>query len=214
MPYLGGRATRSYNSRSSGRLRHNRPGECLVKLYTGKGDSGFTTLFGGGRVRKDDPRLRACGTADELNAVIGWAALACADSELIQRLKHVQEDLFRLGAELAAPAGAPGAESDVPRVNAEQIARIERWIDEASEAVPEIRAFILPGGSEAACRLHIARTVCRRAERLVVALVATGGVRGEVLAYLNRLGDLLFAWARRANYLAGVKDEAWTRTTP
>jgi len=185
-----------------------------VKLYTGKGDSGFTALFGGRRVRKDDLRVQAYGTADELNAVIGWAALACADSELIRRLKHVQDDLFHLGAELDAPAEAAGAGSDVPRVNAEQIARLERWIDEASEAVPAIRAFILPGGSEAACRLHIARTVCRRAERLVVDLVASAGVRGEVLAYLNRLGDLLFAWARRVNYLAGVKDEAWTRTTP
>jgi cob(I)alamin adenosyltransferase len=185
-----------------------------VKLYTRKGDDGFTALFGGQHVRKDDPRVCAYGTVDELCAVLGWAAAGCTDETLAQHLKHVQADLFRVGAELASPAAQGATGPKVPVIHAEQIERIERWIDEACAVVPEIKTFILPGGCEAACRLHIARAVCRRAERLIVDLVVSAGVRGEVLAYLNRLGDVLFAWARWANYLGGVKDEAWTRETP
>lgn len=182
-----------------------------VKLYTRKGDAGYTLFFGGQRVRKDDPRVQAYGTVDELNAVLGLAATACSNATLAARIQDVQGDLFCIGAELATPPEPAQTPAKIPTVNAEQTARIERWIDEVSATLPEIKTFILPCGSEAACRLHVARTVCRRTERMVVDLVASGNVRPEVSAYLNRLSDLLFAWARWANRLGGITETTWKR---
>jgi cob(I)alamin adenosyltransferase len=180
-----------------------------MKLYTRKGDGGSTWLFDGREVRKDDPRVVAYGTMDELNAVLGWAACACGDAGLTDRLVAVQRDLFRIGADLATPSDDAAVRAALPVLEANRIGQIERWIDESTNATPPLRAFILPGGSEAAGRLHIARTVCRRAEREVVHLASVTAVNPDVLRYLNRLGDLLFAWARLANAAAGVADVPW-----
>jgi cob(I)alamin adenosyltransferase len=178
-----------------------------MRLYTRTGDAGETSLFDGTRVAKDDPRCAAYGEVDELNAVLGWCRCADTAGWLAGPLQQIQADLFVVGAELATPPGK--ASGKVPTVTGEHIERLEGWIDAACAAAPPLRHFILPGGSELAARLHIARTVCRRAERLVVSLSRAASVRGEVIIYLNRLSDLLFAWARQANATAGCPDIEW-----
>ncbi len=184
-----------------------------MKLYTRKGDRGYTSLFGGRAVRKDDPRVDAYGTVDELNAVIGWAAAACEVRTVRARLIAIQRELFRIGAALATAPAPPASISRSCGVGPRQVRRLERWIDEAWEGLPPLNRFILPGGSEGAARLHIARTVCRRAERLVVEPVVGDAGARNILVYLNRLGDLLFAWARLVNYLGGVADVTWQGST-
>lgn len=182
-------------------------------LYTRTGDSGDTGLFGGSRVRKDDPRVWAYGEADELNAWVG-VAIASANERLPaceairERLTAIQNELFSLGAELATPPETAG-QPKTPTVSAAMCKRLESWIDEASAAVEPLRAFVLPGGDELAARLHVCRTVCRRAERAIVTLARASDVRPDVLIYVNRLSDLFFAWARLANRLAGVDDVPW-----
>jgi cob(I)alamin adenosyltransferase len=185
-----------------------------LRLYTRTGDDGTTSLFDGQRVPKDDPRVEACGALDELNAHLGAAAAAVrragvgpAWEALAGKIEQVQAELFTLGAEVATPAGS-GREAQVPHCRAEHAARLESWIDEATAATGELRSFILPGGSDAACQLHVCRTVSRRAERRLVALAAANP---QAIIYLNRLSDLLFAWARYANHLAGVADVPWVR---
>lgn len=185
-----------------------------MKLYTRAGDEGFTSLFDGQRVRKDDPRVEAYGTVDELNSLLGACRAACEDDRLAQRIAAVQDHLFRIGADLATPTTASNLRPKVPVVQTELIAELERWIDEAVQASPPLKTFILPGGTELATRLHVARTTCRRAERRVVELVVDHRASEQVLVYLNRLGDLLFAWARWANHLAGVPDTPWTTNEP
>jgi cob(I)alamin adenosyltransferase len=178
-----------------------------MKLYTKTGDDGTTGLFGGGRVPKASARVDAYGTVDETNAVIGVARATPLPPAIDSVLERVQEDLFTLGAELAC---VPGKESKLHMalLGESDIQRLETAIDEADAACEPLKSFVLPGGSPQAAALHLARTVCRRAERSTL-LVDDGPVRREVLVYLNRLSDLLFALARRANVLAAVPDVPW-----
>jgi cob(I)alamin adenosyltransferase len=174
-----------------------------MKLYTGAGDDGSTGLFGGQRVSKTDLRVEAYGSVDELNSSLGLAAVS-AGSGLRERLYGVQEHLFQLGAELASPSP-----SQTDPIDPVATAELERLMDSLDEQLPPLQRFILPGGSDTAARLHVARTVCRRAERRVAALHAEREVGQQPLVYLNRLGDLLFALARWANQQAGVADVEW-----
>ena len=184
-----------------------------MKIYTRRGDEGETSLFGGVRVSKSDERVEAYGTVDELNAGVGLAmALDDGEGHLdADRLKRVQDDLFAVGARLAAAEPEKALEKgSIPELPASRIADLERWIDELDEGLPSLDAFLLPGGSPAASQLHVARTVCRRAERTVVRLARERpGLREVVLPYLNRLSDLLFTLARAANRRAGVAETEW-----
>jgi cob(I)alamin adenosyltransferase len=199
--------------------------QITMKLYTKTGDDGTTGLFGGARVPKASPRVDAYGTVDETNATVGLARAAPLDPAIDVVLARVQEDLFTLGAELAC---APGREAKLGMalIGAADIERLEHAIDEADAACPPLKSFVLPGGTPQAAALHLARTVCRRAERAVLALLAepaepgegpAGGeghdagepARREIVVYLNRLSDLLFALARRANGIANVPDVPW-----
>lgn len=180
-----------------------------MKVYTKTGDDGSTGLFGGQRVSKADPRIECYGTVDELNAAIGSAA-AAADAELRARLLVVQSDLFDIGAHLATPPVDAAATRALPPLEPGMFERLERQIDAADATLAPLKNFILPGGSEAACRLHVARTICRRAERAVVEFAQLHKTSPIVITYLNRLSDWLFVEARLANHLAGVADIAWT----
>ncbi len=179
-----------------------------MKIYTRTGDSGDTGLFGGGRVRKSSARVTAYGEVDELNAALGWALTQASDAELRSRLTTVQADLFAIGASLATPPGAKAA-AHVPPLPDGRPAEFERWMDEAEEELAPLRSFILPGGAAAGAALHVARTVCRRAERAIVRLAEKEEVAPELLVYLNRLSDLLFEFARVANHRAGAPETPW-----
>lgn len=186
-----------------------------MKIYTRKGDRGETSLFGGGRVPKDHRRVEAYGTVDELNSVLGQALTLVTDDAVRRRLGAVQHDLFALGAELSAPPPADGRRRpETPGVPSGRVDEMEAWIDEAHEELAPLRAFVLPGGASAAAALHVARTVCRRAERAVTPLVREGGVDPEIVRYLNRLSDTLFAFARLENLRAGVDDVEWRKAEP
>ena len=175
----------------------------LNRIYTRTGDDGTTGLADGSRRAKHDPRFEAVGAVDEANSVIGWAILALADAADLVR---IQNDLFDLGADLATP-GAEFEPSDmVLRIVPEQVAGLEQRIDTANESLETLRSFILPGGSEPAARLHIARTAVRRAERAMTALAAAEPVNPAALAYINRLSDYLFVLARVVN---GGMDPLW-----
>lgn len=176
-----------------------------MKLYTKHGDDGSTGLIGGKRVPKNDPRVAAYGDVDETNAAIGVVIAGCNDDETVATLNRIQGELFVLGAELATPTG----EKPNLRVGESQVKQLEQWIDAASAEVAPLRNFILPGGTTTAANLHLARTVCRRAERAVVALSQTQPVGQWAIIYLNRLSDLLFALARQANKRASVEDIPW-----
>lgn len=179
-----------------------------MKIYTRTGDDGSTGLFSGGRVPKTHLRVEAYGTVDELNAHLGVARAAGASPQGDTWLKTVQEQLFHLGADLATP---PDAQSEwVVRVQPEQVEWLEGVIDEMTGALPELKQFVLPGGCRTAAQLHIARTVCRRAERLVVALMEDENVGQHVLPYLNRLSDWLFTLARWENLQAGIAEDRWS----
>jgi cob(I)alamin adenosyltransferase len=185
----------------------------MSKLYTRTGDDGTTGLFSGERVGKDHPRIAAYGTIDELNACVGLAVTACdparpVHERFIAILGAVQSRLFDLGADLATPTGAKH-ESKVERITPEHVSHAEAVIDEIDGANPPLRHFVLPGGTELAARLHLARTVCRRAERLMIALGRDESINDQAVIYVNRLSDLLFAMARRANADAGVPDVEW-----
>jgi cob(I)alamin adenosyltransferase len=178
-----------------------------VKIYTRTGDDGTTGLFGGGRVRKASARVEAYGTVDELNATLGIARAARLDDQTEAVLARVQVDLFTVGAELACVPGRE-AKLSMPLTSPTDATRLEHAIDAASETLPPLTSFVLPGGSAQAAALHLARTVCRRAERDVLAL-DDAPARTDVVIYLNRLSDLLFVLARRANMVAGVADVPW-----
>ena len=182
----------------------------MSKLYTRSGDDGSTGLFGGDRVDKDHPRVEAYGTVDELNATVGLAAAACdpAHTAFAQRLAAIQSRLFDIGADLATPLESRH-EVHIHRIDAADVAELERWIDEIDEQNEPMRQFILPGGTDLAARLHVARTTCRRCERRLVGLAREHSIGGATLVYLNRLSDLLFAMARLANRDAGVADVPW-----
>src|SRR5580704_10643992 len=179
-----------------------------MKLYTKTGDDGTTGLFGGGRVPKASTRVEAYGTVDETNATLGVARATRLDQSIDAVLAPIQEDLFTLGAELACVPGKEGKLGMRP-LGAADITRLERAIDGADGACAPLKSFVLPGGSAQAAALHVARTVCRRAERAVLA-IDDAPVRGDLVVYLNRLSDLLFALARWANVLAAVPDVPWT----
>jgi cob(I)alamin adenosyltransferase len=169
----------------------------LTRIYTRAGDEGQTSLGHGKRVPKTDPRIEAYGTVDELNAVVGFALAAPElPEEFRPWLRQAQNDLFDLGADLCVPAGG---ERERLRVTPEQVERLEELCDRANEPLEPLKSFVLPGGGEAAVRLHLARTVCRRAERRAVALSESEEINPTALAYLNRLSDLLFILARAAS---------------
>lgn len=178
-----------------------------MKLYTKGGDDGSTALFGGARVPKNNLRVAAYGDVDETNAAIGLALAAGPDPDpdTAAALRHIQSDLFILGGELATPAD----KSPHVQLADAHIAQLERWIDEACAETPPLQNFVLPGGAPAAAALHLARTVCRRAERALVTLAQREPVRPAAVIYLNRLSDLLFALARRANHRQNVADIPW-----
>lgn len=181
-----------------------------MKIYTRKGDRGRTALFGGGRVPKDDLRVEAYGTVDELNSVLGRALLSVEDEDVRERLARIQQDLFAVGAVLATPSNEDGRPPPrVPDLPADRVPEMEDWIDEASEELEPLKNFILPGGGPGGAELHVARTVCRRAERRVVALAAESEVEEDAIRYLNRLSDLLFVFARLENDRAGGGDVIW-----
>lgn len=177
-----------------------------MKIYTRTGDHGQTSLFGGARVPKSDARIEAYGTVDELSSFIGVARASNVPSTTDAELHHVQMDLFEIGAHLASPGT-----SRFPGVDASRIEALERAIDTMESALTPLKTFILPGGALAAAQLHVARVVCRRAERLVVALQDDNVATISSIAYLNRLSDYLFVAARFANHEAGVEDVPWVR---
>ncbi len=180
-----------------------------MKIYTKTGDAGETGLFGGARVRKSDTRVEAYGEVDELNASIGAARAIVEDPEIDGELASIQDELFRVGAELATPADARARPPVAPPDPAAWTARLERAMDAWDAVLPPLRRFVLPGGTRTAASLHLARCVCRRAERRVVALAAEASVDPAVLAYLNRLSDFLFVAARVANARARKEELLW-----
>ncbi|HEY8393762.1 MAG TPA: cob(I)yrinic acid a,c-diamide adenosyltransferase [Thermaerobacter sp.] len=181
-----------------------------MKIYTRTGDAGQTSLFGGRRVGKDNPRVQAYGAVDELNAVLGLAIAHLGQEEPAALLRRLQDDLFQIGADLATPDDPNRPAGSQPaRVGDDRVEELERAIDRYDADLPPLRQFILPGGTVAGATLHLARTVARRAERCAVALAAREPVNPAVLRYLNRLSDLLFVLARWVNHRAGVADIPW-----
>jgi len=181
-----------------------------MKIYTKTGDSGDTSLLGGGRVSKDALRVAAYGEVDELNATIG-VGLAAAPADFERALlEGIQQDLFAVGGRLASPE--PDRSPSTARktvIPPDRVVELERAIDRIDALLPPLKAFILPGGAPKAAHLHHARTVCRRAERAIVALHRADHVPAEILSYVNRLSDLLFMLARLANHDAGIADRTW-----
>jgi cob(I)alamin adenosyltransferase len=183
----------------------------LDRIYTKTGDEGQTSLGDGRRVSKTDRRVVAYGSVDELNAVIGVVHATGVHESVIEslaiRLRHVQNDLFDIGADLCMPESSERS-AQALRVTASQVATLERWIDEATATLEPLKSFVIPGGNLAAAHLHHARTVCRRAEIEVLRLAEVERINPQVLIYLNRLSDLLFVWARLCNN--GDSDVLWT----
>ena len=195
---------------------YNEPRLALNRIYTRRGDSGETGLVGGQRVAKDHLRIESYGTVDELNALIGIATVSAA--ELVEHdpriallgaiLRRVQHELFNLGSILATMP--EDVHPKQPRVTSAEIQQLEQEIDAMNEDLPPLRSFVLPGGMRLNAELHIARTVCRRAERITVALARVESVPEEVIRYLNRLSDALFVWSRWANFVVGIPEVLWS----
>ncbi len=181
------------------------------KLYTRSGDTGLTGLFGGGRVPKDHPRVAAYGDVDELNSAIGVAIAFLTDQRLITELTSIQNELFNIGSELASEtAGEKAAAFGQMFTDPDRkITALETLTDELDASLPQLETFILPSGSQAGALLHLCRTVCRRAERSVVTLGHQEPVNPDLLRYLNRLSDLLFALARYVNAADGKPETSW-----
>ena len=181
-----------------------------MKIYTKTGDAGETGLFAGARVRKDDARIEAYGTVDELNAAVGVVRCETLPPEIEQTLERVQSELFSVGAELATPQPQ---KHGLAIIDEPHIALLERAIDNLEAGLPPLRNFILPGGSRAGALLHVARGICRRAERRVVTLAHAPGneISLHIIRYLNRLGDYLFVAARFANVEAGAGEVSWQK---
>lgn len=182
-----------------------------MKIYTKGGDAGQTSLFGGERVSKSAPRVRAYGEVDELNSVLGVAGSEIDHDDLQAMLRAIQSSLFDLGGELATPARDAKAErgKGAARISDRDVAELEGWIDALSTELAPLRNFILPGGVKGAALLHLARTVCRRAEREVIALGEVEAVAAVLIRYLNRLSDLIFVMARVMNRRADVAEPQW-----
>ena len=177
----------------------------LTKIYTRGGDAGETSLGDGSRVSKLDARITAFGTVDELNAAIGVVLAGSCPPEAAGLLARVQNELFDLGADLSVPLEREGR----LRVTQDQVDRLERDCDDVNAELPELRSFVLPGGSETAAHLQVARTICRRAERETLAASQAHAISPLALVYLNRLSDLLFILARAVNAAAGVEEPLW-----
>jgi cob(I)alamin adenosyltransferase len=181
-----------------------------MKIYTRTGDSGSTGLFGGPRVSKDDDRIEAYGTVDELNAALGVARAALSDKKIDAQLDQIQHELFSIGAELATP---DPDQHNLRIIGETHVATLENWIDEHQKTVPELKHFILPTGNAAAAALHLARGICRRAERRTVTLVRRHevSISEDLIIYLNRLSDLLFVLSRAVNHSQGIPEVQWIR---
>src|SRR5579862_832541 len=191
------------------------PRLAINRVYTRQGDAGETALAGGQRVPKDSPRIEAYGTVDELNAFIGLACVTCSEEtsralrlgKLVDILRRVQHELFNLGSQLSTlPQDLHPKQARITPVEIEQL---EREIDSMNEELPALRSFVLPGGTRLNAELHAARTICRRAERLTVALARTEETPPEAIRYLNRLSDALFVWSRWASHVMGVPEVLW-----
>ena len=180
----------------------------MLKIYTKTGDNGETGLFDGTRVTKADPRVAAYGDVDELSAWLGLVRSASTDDQFEGMLEQIQRDLFGLGARLADPASRIAARVTKAAITVNDIARLEEWIDLLEAELPPLRRFILAGGSAAGAALHVARTICRRAERSMVGL-GPNAFENDLLVYMNRLSDLLFVMARAANGRAGATETEW-----
>jgi cob(I)alamin adenosyltransferase len=181
-----------------------------MKIYTRTGDGGDTGLFGGGRVPKSHPRVAAYGDVDELNSVLGVVRATPPSNWFDQLLESIQRDLFSLGGQLATPDPSLVAKAIAKAaLSTERVGELEQVIDQSDRELPPLRAFILPGGTPKAAALHLARTVCRRAERSVVGLSQETSVPQLFVTYLNRLSDLLFTLARLANHQSGGADVTW-----
>jgi cob(I)alamin adenosyltransferase len=186
----------------------DKPRLAINRVYTRRGDSGQTSLAGGQRLPKNDLRIEAYGTVDELNSFIGLARESARElPELDRILRRVQHELFNLGSILATlPEDVHPKQARITATESEQL---EREIDRMNEGLPALRSFVLPGGSRLNAELHICRTICRRAERVCVALAATTEVDEAILKYLNRLSDALFVWSRWASQQLGVAETLW-----
>lgn len=188
------------------------PRLALNRIYTKRGDAGETSLAGGQTVRKDDLRIDAYGTVDELNASMGLACLSCMEAggelrALATILRRVQHELFNLGSILATKP--EDVHPKQARVTDAEVEQLEREIDTVNAGLAPLRSFVLPGGTRLNAELHVARTVCRRAERLLVALARREEVPTVTIRYLNRLSDALFVWSRWANHVLGVAEVLW-----
>ncbi len=191
------------------------PRLALNRIYTRRGDRGETSLAGGRRVGKDSLRIECYGTVDELNALVGLACVTAGElgqghprlNGLAAILLRVQHELFNLGSNLATPGGEPPAGR--PRITPVEIEQLEREIDDANQDLPALRSFVLPGGCRLNAELHTCRTVCRRAERLLVRLAREEEVSAEAIGYLNRLSDAFFVWSRWVNRTLGLPEVLW-----
>lgn len=180
----------------------------ITKVYTRTGDDGTTALGGGQRVPKDAARIEAYGTVDELNSALGAALAGGLDARVAGDLRRIQNELFHLGSDLCYTEDDK-ARKAVPRIEEKHVAALERAIDALSEGLPPLQNFVLPGGAPGAAALHVARTVCRRAERRVVSLAREEAVNPAAVKYLNRLSDLLFVMSRWENKARGVAEPTW-----
>jgi cob(I)alamin adenosyltransferase len=179
----------------------------IVKIYTKQGDKGETSLGGGERVQKDHLRIEVYGTIDELNSAIG-VVLSLSPHRIIEKiLQEIQNELFVISAELATPLSSKS--KLIPRIKEEQILKLESYIDELSASLKPLNEFIIPGGATIAANIHLCRTICRRAERLLVRLCREEQMGNLPLAYLNRLSDLLFVTARFSNLQLGIEEQKW-----
>ncbi len=187
------------------------PRVALNRIYTKRGDAGETSLVGGQRVSKASARIEAYGTIDEMNAFLGLAAVSCAEDSrlapLAAILRRVQQELFNVGSILATLP--PDVHPQQARVTTAEIAQLEREIDSMNADLPALHSFVLPGGSRLNAELHVTRTVCRRAERLLVAMAREESIPSEVIPYLNRLSDAMFVWSRWVNHTLGVPETLW-----
>jgi cob(I)alamin adenosyltransferase len=179
-----------------------------MKIYTGFGDKGDTALFGGETVKKNHLRVEMYGTLDELNSLIGLLRNKNNDTQIDRVLENIQNELFTYGSEIATPDETKRAKF-AEHISELHINTLENAIDRFMEKLPELKNFVLPGGNEAASYAHLARTVCRRAERMLIKLANKINIRNELIVYLNRLGDLLFVIARYENFLENIEDVIW-----
>jgi cob(I)alamin adenosyltransferase len=180
----------------------------INRVYTRAGDDGTTALVGGQRVPKDSIRIEAYGTVDELNSVVGVAIASNVSPRLVEPLQTIQQVLFNLGSQLALDAADAGR-IELPSVTMEHVSRLEKLMDEWNDELPDLKSFVLPGGTVASAQLQVARTVCRRAERVILALRREEAVEPQVIAYVNRLSDLLFVAARVENADKGEAEVLW-----